>query len=174
MKNLTALFVILMLILFGCGGEQKEPGNTQEEQPELKTGEAEMTEGINIAASWVRPSSKGSNTGMFFRVSNNGNKPDTLFAAESNIAEKTEVHETFQQGEDMMGMREVEHIVIEPGETFDFKPMAYHIMLINLNEDLEDGDSATITLQFKNAGMVSVTAPVEDKMPVGDHEKPIL
>ncbi|RJP60653.1 MAG: copper chaperone PCu(A)C [Melioribacteraceae bacterium] len=165
MKKLVIIGLSLF-IFFGCNEKKEEQvEETTSAKSELQKAIKENEEGIHIVDSWVRPAAMNRNTGVFLRVMNHTNENDTLVKAISTIAEKTEVHETFKQGEDMMGMREVEYLVMEAGKVFVFKPMSYHIMLINLNETLTVGKTIDLTLIFKNAGEVKINAVVEDKMP---------
>lgn len=169
------LIIILFsaLIFFGCEEKQELKEETaqrvdesvsKKEQAEKKILLDAFEDGLHIADAWIRPAGKSRNTGMFFRVINNTNENDTLLSAKSELSQKTEIHETYKEG-DMMGMREVDHLVMEAGNIFQFKPMSYHVMLIKLNEALAEGEEGEVTLIFKNAGEVKVTAKVEDKMP---------
>lgn len=161
MKKLVIISLSLF-IFFGCNEKKEEQVSAKSEMKQVIS---ETEEGIHIVDAWVRPAAMNRNTGVFLKVMNHTNENDTLVKAISTIAEKTEVHETFKQGEDMMGMREVEYLVMEAGKVFVFKPMSYHIMLINLSENLTIGKEIDITLIFKKAGEVKIKAVVEDKMP---------
>lgn len=171
MKKLV-IVILAGLLFFACEEKKdttpdkaktvEEPGQKQNAQQEVAMDAVE--EGLHIKDAWIRPAGKGRNTGLFFRVVNNTSENDTLLGALSGLANKTEVHETFKEG-DMMGMREVDYLVMEAGKVFEFKPMSYHIMLIQLKKDLAHGGEGTVVLKFKNAGDVPVKAKVEDKMP---------
>lgn len=165
MKKLVIIGLSLF-IFFACNEKNEEQIEEKvSAKSDMQKVITETEEGIHIVDAWVRPAAMNRNTGVFFRVMNHTSENDTLIKAISTIAEKTEVHETFKQGEDMMGMREVEYLVMEAGKVFVFKPMSYHIMLINLNETLTVGNTIDLTLIFKKAGEVNVKAVVEDKMP---------
>lgn len=121
---------------------------------------------ISIGDPWIRPSATGANTALFFEVTNNGEKPDTLLFAKFEFSEIVEVHETYQKSENVMGMRSVKHVVIPPKSSVKFKPRDLHIMLISLNKDLRSGEKYDAVLVFKNAGEIKINAVVRD-MPVG-------
>ena len=112
---------------------------------------------LNIKDVWVRPANKGMNTALYFTVENNSNKADTLLSVTSSIAEIVQMHETFKSGE-MMGMREVKAITINPNTTFEFKPGGHHIMVIGLKKTVRKNDMLEFTLHFKNAGNINVKA----------------
>lgn len=167
MKKLL-IILIATLVFFGCQ-EKKE---TTEKQPETKTEEKAKPQtinadhdGIQITNAWVRPAAKNTNTGIFFNVVNNTDQKVTLYEAKSGLAEKTQMHETFKKNNNMMGMREVEYIVVEPGETFEFKPMSHHVMLINLNKELTEGDDVEFTLVYNDNKEMNIKAKVKDNMP---------
>ncbi len=116
---------------------------------------------IEIQNAWLRTSGEGMNTAMFFDVVNNTDEPDTLFKVESDLAALVQIHETYSNG-DMMGMREVENVVIKPHSTFQFKPGAHHVMFINLKNDIKKGEKTEVTLYFKVAGKMKVEVPIKN------------
>jgi copper(I)-binding protein len=62
----------------------------------------------------------------------------------------------------MMGMRPIERLEIPAGGTVELKPGGYHIMLIQLVQELKVGDKIEITLTFEKAGDVTITAEVRE------------
>lgn len=118
------------------------------------------TVNIEIENAWIRNSAEGMNTALFFDVVNNGTEPDTLYKVSSDLAELVQIHETVKDG-DIMGMREVDFVVIKPNSTFNFKPMAHHIMLIKLKEDMKENAVGEAILYFKQAGEIKIKAPVK-------------
>ncbi len=115
---------------------------------------------VNIQNAWLRLSGEGMNTAMFFDAVNNSDQPDTLYKVESDLAEMVQMHETFKK-DDMMGMREVQNVVVDPHSTFKFKPGAHHIMFINLKKDLKEGEKSDVTFYFKNSGKIKISVPVK-------------
>lgn len=112
---------------------------------------------IKINDPWVRPNAEGMATALYFTVENSGEDADTLYKVESDISKRVEIHETYKSG-DMMGMRKVELIVIEPNSSFELKPGEHHIMVMKLLNDISIGDEINFTLFFKGAGEISITA----------------
>ena len=165
MKKIV-IVLLATIVFFGCQEKKETTDNNAETKTMQEQHAKTANEGIvQITNAWVRPAAKNRNTGIFFNVVNNTNQKVTLFKAKSTVAEKTEIHETFKKNNDMMGMREVDYIVVEPGETFQFKPMSYHVMLINLNEDLTEGNEVELTLIYNNGEELKVNAVVKDNMP---------
>ncbi len=114
---------------------------------------------ILVKDSWMRPAPESFNTAFYCTVVNNGDKPDTLYKATSEISDDVEIHETYSRG-DMMGMRPVKNLVIAPHDSLMFKPGSYHIMIMNLKQDLSAGQTRDVLLFFRSAGKVSVKAKV--------------
>lgn len=117
---------------------------------------------IKISDPWVRPAFENSNSAIYFQIENNSGKSDFLTGVESEIAQLTEIHETFSEGDKLM-MRKIESVEIKANSKFEFKPRAHHIMLIKLKKDLKIGDKVEFTLIFKNAGNKNVVAVIKEK-----------
>jgi copper(I)-binding protein len=162
MRIPTKLFVLFALIaglvlLVGCGG-----------------GSVTKQGDITIEGVWMRPSPMAAGNGAAYMViSNSGDTDDALIAAKFDAAEVVEIHESYMMeeggdmdtegegmGTGMMGMRPVEKIVIPADGSATLEPGGLHVMLIGLTEQLEPGQTATLTLVFENAGEVQVEAEV--------------
>jgi hypothetical protein len=156
MKHAIWTLALAAAVVVGCGDEKKADGDPITETPAKET----TATSVEIQAPWMRPSAANQNTACYFLLVNGGDEADTLLAASSELAKRTEVHETYMDG-DLMGMREVEEIVAPPGETIEFEPGGKHIMLIGTLRDIELGATETITLTFARAGDVVVEAPVK-------------
>jgi len=112
---------------------------------------------IKINNVWMRTSSQNMATALYFTIENTSEKADTLFRVDSDIAGKVEIHETYSQG-DMMGMQKVDFLAIKSKKILELKPGSYHVMLMKLKEDVNDGDKENFVLHFKQAGEINVTA----------------
>ena len=117
---------------------------------------------IDIKDAWVRTGAEGLNSALYFKIENNSDRPDTLYKVTSDIAQHIMMHETYKKN-DMMGMREIKDIVIKPGSSVEFKPGGYHVMLMELNKDLKEGNEINFTLLFKLSGEINIKAKVENK-----------
>ena len=112
---------------------------------------------IKIKNAWLRPSSEKMATALYFTIENRTEAADTLFQVDSDLAERVEIHETYSQ-DDMMGMRKVDFIIIDGKNSFELKPGGYHVMLMKLKTDINNGDEAEFILYFKQAGEINITA----------------
>jgi copper(I)-binding protein len=109
---------------------------------------------------WARVGMQGGMSAAYFTIANGLDKDDVLLGAMSTVAQATEVHETYEAGEGMMGMRERESLPIAANSLTEFKQGGLHVMFLRLTEELSEGDEVQLTLRFENAGDVTVTAPV--------------
>lgn len=124
-----------------------------------------ISQTISIKDAWARPASKGRNSAVYFTIINNNISPDTLLKASSDIAEKTEIHETFKRENNMMGMRAVKFVSINPKSELKFKPGGFHIMLIGLKKNLAEKDTLILKLKFKHTKDAILKVPVNENMP---------
>ncbi len=117
---------------------------------------------IQIEDAWGRPGLSGNTTAADFKVNNPLNETDRLLSASSTIAEFTEVHLSLMQDGKMM-MQQQEFVEIPANSIVEFKPKDFHVMFINLNNDLNVGDEYELTLQFEKSGAFTITVPVKEQ-----------
>lgn len=126
--------------------------------------QASVEEGLAVEDAWVRPSPMAQGNGAGYMViTNNTGQDDALLGAGADFAETVEIHETVAMEGDMMGMQPVERIDIPAGESVSLEPGGYHVMFIGVAEALREGDTVTLTLNFENAGEISIEAPVREE-----------
>jgi periplasmic copper chaperone A len=100
------------------------------------------------------------NSAVYVTVSNHGGEADALISAMTNMATAVELHETIEKDGKMV-MQPRSQFDIPAGGTLEMKPGSYHIMLLGLKQALKPGDTVKVTLTFRNAGEVSLEAPVK-------------
>jgi copper(I)-binding protein len=124
---------------------------------------AEYTIGdIGISSPWARATPRGAEVaGAYMTVTNKGTTADRLIAGSSPAAARLEFHAmSMEQG--VMKMRPVQGgIELKPGATVEFKPAAFHIMLVGLKAPLKQGQHVKATLQFEKAGKLDIEYLVE-------------
>jgi len=152
MKVLSATISILFasLLISGCKGDTDTD----------RSDELSEQSGINIEGSWARPGSEGRMSAAYFLISNFDDEEDILLSADSDVARNVEVHESYDSGDGMIGMREVNDLEIPGQSTVRFEQGGLHIMLIQLTRQLQDGDTFELTLEFQNHGEVTIDVPV--------------
>jgi len=119
---------------------------------------------VKIVDPWMRVGAQGQATGLFFKIENSSDKADTLYKVEFEPAKLVQIHETYDAGNDMMGMREVKQIVIPTKSTVELKPGSYHVMLMKLKQDIKKGFVGDFILYFKQAGKIMIKAEAKEMM----------
>lgn len=119
---------------------------------------------VKIVDPWMRVGAQGQTTALFFKIENNSDKADTLYKVDFAPAGLIQIHETYDAGNDMMGMREVGKIVIPAKSTVELKPGSYHVMLMKLKKDIKKGFVGDVTLYFKQAGKIMIKAEAKEMM----------
>ncbi len=117
---------------------------------------------VTVTEPWVRATVPGQQaTGAFMVLQ--ATEAAQLLGASSSLSKQVEVHEMAMDN-DVMRMRQVEKIELPAGKAVELKPGGYHIMLLGLDKQVEEGSSVDITLQIQNAAGqkedVKVSAPV--------------
>jgi copper(I)-binding protein len=112
---------------------------------------------IIIKDQWIRPGAEKMATALYFTVVNKGSEADTLYAVDTDVAKMVQIHETYSNG-DVMGMREISSITIEPESLVKLEPGGMHIMVMRLKKDISNGDEIEFKLYFRKAGEISITA----------------
>ena len=103
---------------------------------------------VTITDAWVRgtvPMQQAS--GAFMQIS--ADKDTRLIAATSPAANVVEIHEMVMD-DNIMKMRQIPGLDIVPGRVLALKPGGYHVMLIELKQQLKGGDMVPITLVFED------------------------
>jgi len=122
---------------------------------------------------WVRGTVAGQKaTGMFGQItSTSGGK---LVSVSSPVAGVAEVHEMVMDG-NVMKMRAVAGLELPAGKAVELKPGGYHVMLMDLKQELKAGESVPLTLVIEGAGgkreSVEVKAPVKALADSSGHKK---
>ena len=123
---------------------------------------------------WVRATVAGQqSTGAFMTLQ--ASEDSKLLSVQSPIAKDVQIHESSMKN-DVMSMRQVESIALPAGKTVSLDPHGYHVMLLELNDQVKDGASVPLTLTVENARgekeVIEVQAPVKalNGMPM-DHSK---
>jgi copper(I)-binding protein len=115
---------------------------------------------INIESAWIRPGIKGNTTAGYFVVVNPTNQSDKLVSVSGIASNRIEIHQTSMEN-DVMSMHEQESIEIPEKSKVVFKPQGLHIMLIDLTDDIIEGDKIEITFQFEKAGSITQTFEIK-------------
>lgn len=92
----------------------------------------------------------------YLTIENTGSNSETLLGGEVEFARKVEVHE-MKMTDGVMKMRPLRNgITIQPGEIVTLKSGADHLMFMQINEPMVEGDVHEIKLLFEEAGEVEI------------------
>ncbi|MEY3537417.1 MAG: hypothetical protein RL645_231 [Actinomycetota bacterium] len=161
MNKLTlaaAAALLATTALTGCTSSTPAADQTQSTVDEKKAA-------LAIENGWVRVSEysdhTGGMTGVFATVTNNTDTDITLVGGSAEIAQMVEVHEVVMSGGAMTMQKKEGGIVIPAGESVTLEPGGLHVMLMNLNKAILDGDQITLTLDFDGADSQTLTLPAK-------------
>jgi copper(I)-binding protein len=129
----------------------------------LSAGAANATD-LNVKAPWVRGTVAGQKaTGAFMELSSPTGT--AIVGASSPVAGITEIHEMKMDG-GVMKMRATPRLDIPAGKPISLAPGGYHVMLMDLKQQLKKGDTVPLTLQVENKDKkveaIEVKAEVRD------------
>jgi periplasmic copper chaperone A len=141
---LWALVAALALVLAACGDDAADSGGG--------------TPSLTVDRAFV-PTPAGANGALYFEIANEGDGADHLIGATTDAAESAQLHETTSSDDGLMGMTPVDDLEIPAGESVSFEPGGLHVMLMDI-DDLEDGDTVEVDLEFEETGIVTVEAEV--------------
>jgi copper(I)-binding protein len=99
------------------------------------------------------------NSALYLLLRNRGGEADFLEGGWTSAAAAVELHESRMES-GVMRMRRVEAVEVPPGGEAELKPGGLHIMLLDLQAPLSEGDSLSLTLHFRISGDLPLTVPV--------------
>lgn len=151
----------------GAHGHAHGHGTAQQPAPALKLlpkrmAVADHTQ-IVVGEPWVRATvPQQSGTGAFMTLTSPADT--TLVQADSPVAKHVEVHEMAMENHVMKMRQLAKGLPLPAGQTVELKPGGYHIMLIDLNGQVKEGEQVPLTLTFENAdgqrSSIDIQAPV--------------
>ena len=103
---------------------------------------------VSLKDPWVRatvPQQKA--TGFFVQMQSATEA--RLVGASSPVAAVVEVHEMSMQ-DNVMKMRQVPALALPAGKAVELKPGGYHVMLMDLKQQVKAGESVPVTLVFED------------------------
>ncbi len=159
-KLVAAIFALsAALLLQACSAAPATPGATPTTPAQAPSGPK-----IAIQSAWARPALKGQNSAAYFVIENTGTAADSLTGAKVDgaVAKTAEVHETKMEG-GVMKMQPTPRVEVPAGSKVEFKPGGYHVMIMELQHDLKEGEKISIVLTFEKSGSITVQAEVKSQ-----------
>lgn len=111
---------------------------------------------------WTRATAPGAPVaGGYLTIINTGEKDDRLVGGSFARAQRVEIHSMSMSG-DVMKMEALpKGLPVPAGATVALKPGSFHLMMMDLKDQLIDGEMVAGTLVFEKAGTVQVEFVVE-------------
>ena len=127
---------------------------------------------VSVEEAWVRGTvAQQKATGAFMRLTASQNA--RLVEASSPVAGVTEIHEMAME-QDIMRMRQIPGLDLAAGQAVELKPGGYHVMLMDLKQPLQPGQTVPITLVFEDANQLRFTQQIEAPVrPLGQGNAPM-
>ena len=101
------------------------------------------------------------NSAAFFVIKNNSDKDIAITGANSDIAEKNELHTHIKENQ-MLKMMKIEKLVVPAKSSLELKSGGDHVMLIGLKKELKAGDEISLELSFSDGDKKKIKVPVKD------------
>lgn len=114
---------------------------------------------VTVTEPWVRATvAMQRAAGAFMQIKADASA--RLVSAKSPVANIVEIHEMAMDN-GVMKMRAIPGIEIPAGQKLDLKPGGYHVMLIDLKQQIKAGDMVPITLVFEGLDKKQQTVEVK-------------
>ena len=118
---------------------------------------------VTVHDAWVRGTvAQQKATGLFAVITSA--KDGTLVAASSPVAGVVEIHEMKMEGSTMKMRQLSAGLPLPAGQAVELKPGGYHVMLMDLKQQLRAGDTVPVTLVVEGADgkreNIEIQAPV--------------
>lgn len=105
---------------------------------------------VTVSDPWAKATDEGM-TAVFAVLANRADADLVLTGAEVDLADRTELHETVDDGSGSTVMQELEGgFTIPAAGRLELVPGGNHLMLMGLEESIEPGDAVAVTLAFSD------------------------
>jgi len=113
---------------------------------------------VTVTEPWVRGTVSGQKaSGAFMGLKSSSDV--RLVGASSPAAKVVEIHE-MSTSDGVMRMRAIEGMPLPAGKSVELKPGGYHVMLMDLKQQLKPGDKVPVTLTTEGADKKRQTTQV--------------
>jgi copper(I)-binding protein len=120
---------------------------------------ASYANNIQVQHPRINPTIEGIRvSAVYFDIVNNSNEATTLVSVTGEISERIEIHQ-HAMVDGLMKMQKVsEGIHLPAQQMVVFKPAGYHIMIMNLQQAINEGDIVELKLHFDNGSSTTISA----------------
>jgi hypothetical protein len=112
-----------------------------------------------VSDAWVRATVAGQlSTGAFMTLQ--ADTDSQLLSVQSPVAKIVQIHQMSMQ-DDVMKMGQVESVPLPAGKPVSLDPNGYHVMLMDLTAQVQEGSKVPLTLVVENAKGEKETINIE-------------
>jgi periplasmic copper chaperone A len=117
--------------------------------------------GITTSDAWVKTAPSGM-TAAFVTLTNSTGTAQVLVSASTPVATTVQLHETVEQGGQMVMQEKKDGITVPANAAVVLEPGGQHIMLMNVTTAIKAGDLVPFTLTFASGGTLTFSATAKD------------
>ncbi|OIN27359.1 copper chaperone PCu(A)C [Vibrio barjaei] len=119
---------------------------------------------IDVNNAYARATPPNATTSaVFATIENTGDKDRIIVEAASQASSVVELHDVIMDG-DVMKMRQVKSITVPANGQTILKPGSLHIMLLDVEKPMKEGETINVELTFANGEVQVLTVPVKKVM----------
>ncbi|UJH71190.1 copper chaperone PCu(A)C [Ornithinimicrobium sp. INDO-MA30-4] len=160
----AALLLALPLAACGTDDEAVDTAAATAATDDSMADDSEMTPdmaAITFEDGWVKSADEGM-TSAFGTLTNHTDKDIEIVSVEADFADMPQLHETVTDSSGASEMQQVSGFVVPAEGTYELAPGADHLMLMGLNEPVESGTSADVTLVSADGTEWVLALPVRE------------
>jgi len=148
---ISAILLSLSIFLWLIGLGASAPGLTSPAAAAASCAAA----GLRISSAEIRASAPGAPvSGGYMLIANEGSQPQRLVSVSAPFSGRTELHD-MKMDKGVMKMFELHQGVTVPaGQQLIFRPGGRHIMFMELDRQLRDGERYRLALVFDDCGTI--------------------
>lgn len=159
-RRTTLAALALPLLVTACG-------TTTEPEPERAVVEAEQgararVGDLLVEDAWMPEPANPEVGVVYVSITNDGEYDDALTSVSTDASPQARMHTTRSTESGASVMREVGEVPVPAGETTELESGGFHIMVNDIPEPLEVGDTVAVTLGLKGGAEVELEVPVRE------------
>jgi copper(I)-binding protein len=154
----VALTVAVAVTLAACGGSS---GTAPSSSASGSMSAATSALGVTASDAWVKTAPSGM-TAAFLTLTNSTGTAQVLVSAVTPVAASVQLHETVEQGGQMVMREQKDGIPVPADGTVVLEPGGQHLMLMGVTAPIKPGDLVPFTLTFASGGTLTFSATAKD------------
>jgi len=109
----------------------------------------------------MRPAELGASSALYFTLRNLGVDTLVLLAAEIDVAESADIHQSMDH-DGMASMQPIDSVLVPPQDSVRFSERGLHVMANGLRAPLLVGDTVAVRLRFRGTRVDTVRVLVRE------------